>query len=71
MHNGHLIDRAHQSRRALTKAVVALLILGIALGAAIGVGVSRAFDSLEIEKRVRDFSHPAAAAVARVDNLRM
>ncbi len=62
MRNGHLIDRQHQSRRALTTAVIALLVLGIALGTAIGVGMSRAFDSLDIEKRVRDFSNPAAAS---------
>lgn len=65
MHNGHLIDRAHQSRRALTTAVIALLVLGICLGAVIGVGMSQAFDKLDIEKRVRDFSDPAAASAVQ------
>lgn len=61
MHHG-LIDTEHQSSKALVTGVVVALILGIALGAAIGVGLVRAFDSVDIEQRVRDFSNPAAVA---------
>lgn len=69
MHHG-LIDTEHQSSKALVTGVVIALILGIALGAAIGVGLARAFDFLDLEHRVRDFSNPAAAAPVHPGTLR-
>lgn len=49
----------------MTTAIIALVVLGISLGAVIGVGMSQAFDKLDIEKRVRDFSNPAAASAVQ------
>lgn len=69
MHHG-LIDTEHQSSKALVTGVIVALILGIALGAVIGVGLVRAFDTVDIEKRVQDFSNPAAAGPVRPGSLR-
>jgi hypothetical protein len=70
MHHG-LIDTEHQESRAAVAGLVIALILGIALGAAVGVGLARAFDSVDLEQRARDFRNPAAAAPAHPDNLRL
>lgn len=69
MRHRDLINDPHPSRAAVA-GMLALLILGIALGAAIGMALSRAFELADLEERARDFRRPAAAAPVVPDNLR-
>lgn len=70
MYRGHIIEREYRSPKALVLGSIGLLILAIALGVILGMGLARAFDSMHLEERAREFDTPQAAGPVVPGNLR-
>ena len=65
MRRGDLMDdwQEHRKRYLITAAVV-LLVIGLTVGAALAVIVTRLFDAANLDEFARDFSRPGAAGPA-------
>jgi len=70
MYRGHIIEQEYRSPKALVLGSIALLILAIGLGTILGMGLARAFDSMDLEDRARQFDTPQAAAPVVPGSLR-
>jgi len=71
MRRGDLMDdwQQHRKRRVVNAAVL-LLVVGVTLGALLGIGLARVFDAAPLDEIQQEFSGPDADGASAPDNLR-
>lgn len=71
MRRGDLMDdwQQHRKRRVVNAAVL-LLVVGVTLGALLGIGLARVFDAAPLDEIQQEFSGPDADGGSAPDNLR-